>query len=322
MSLILAKNSRLAEHNKLPSDPNLLKNHKTLLKWAILVFLSLVWGSSYILMKRGLRTFSYDQMAALRLVWAGLILVPLFVRALRKIQKKDYPTLLIVGIFGNGLPAFLFAMAQVVVPSSLSGMLNSLTPLFSVLIGLIAFRMKTTWQQIAGILIGVGGTALLLQSGTETNIDPQLIPYCLLVVAGTLCYGISVNFIRFKLATMPSADITSVAFGFLLVPAIVIAAVTWTQGNDPTTSPTFAADLAYVALLGILGTGLAVLIFNYLLKISSLLFATSVTYIMPIIAILWGIMDNESFGLLDGMGILVILFGVFLINRFKPEGRT
>ncbi len=322
MSLILAKNSRLAEHNKYPSDPNLLKNHKTLLKWAILIFLSIVWGSSYILMKRGLRTFSYDQMAALRLVWAGLILLPLFIRALRTVEKKDYLPLAIVGLFGNGIPAFLFAMAQIVVPSSLSGMLNSLTPLFSVLIGLIAFRMKTTWQQLAGVLIGVGGTAVLLQSGVETTLDPKLISYCLLVVAGTLCYGISVNFIRFRLAYMPSANITSVSFGFLLLPAITIATITWTNGEDPMASSTFLTDLGFVSLLGILGTGLAVLIFNYLLKISSLLFATSVTYIMPIIAILWGVLDGEAFGILDAVGILVILFGVFLINRFKPEGRT
>lgn len=290
------------------------------MKWAILLLLALTWGSSFILMKKGLRTYDFYGVATLRLLWASIVLFPLFIRSMKKIKARHWVAIVAVGIFGNGIPAFLFALAQNSITSSLSGMLNSLTPLFSLIIGFSFFKMKATPFQIIGIGLGLTGTYLLVQNGITNNWNPHTISSAAIVVGATICYAISVNLIKFKLTELNAITITSGAFVSMLPLLFIMGAFfVWPQVTDAGASATVLTDTFYIGILGIIGTGLAVLLFNYLIKISNMLFATSVTYLIPIVAIGWGWYDNEVISLLDILGILIILSGVFLSNRYKPK---
>lgn len=295
-----------------------MKESRNLLKWAILLLLALTWGSSFILMKKGLRTYDFYGVATLRLLWAAIVLLPLFIRSMKKIKARHWVSVVAVGVFGNGIPAFLFALAQNNITSSLSGMLNSLTPLFSLIIGFTFFKMKATLFQVIGIAMGLAGTYLLVQNGINYNWNPNILASAAIVVAATICYAISVNLIKFKLAELNAITITSGAFVSML-PWLLIMGLyfVWPQVNNAGTSATVLEDTLFIGTLGIIGTGLAVLLFNYLIKISNMLFATSVTYLIPIVAIGWGWYDNEIISVLDILGILIILSGVFLSNRYK-----
>jgi drug/metabolite transporter (DMT)-like permease len=281
------------------------------LKWPILIVLSLIWGSSFILMKRGLEAFSSEQVAALRITLAYLFLLPFLFKYYRIDLKKYWKGLLGMGMFGNLIPAFLFTKAETGISSSLTGMLNALTPIFTVIIGWIAFGSRTNSFQLAGVFTGFGGALLLLYNneGRQAN----NLGYAMLVVAATVCYALSVNIIRKHLSDLGSTRATVWAFMFTGPIAMIYLFSTGFM-EVLNTHPLALQSFGYTAILGIVGSALAVIAFNELIKLSSPIFAASTTYLIPVAAVGWGLADGEQVTWLQIMAVVVILAAVWLIN--------
>lgn len=288
------------------------------LHWIIFIALSLTWGSSFILMKRGMDAFSSDQVAALRLLIAFLFLLPLAFRHIKRDLLKHTPGIAMMGIFGNLIPAFLFTRAETMISSALTGMLNSLTPVFTLLLGLFIFKQKVKWLQVAGIVIGLAGAIGLLALGKSDSVDAgnqrQVIIGGALVVLATFFYGFAVNIIKSKLSTVNA--VTATVFAMCIIgPISGIYLFTTDFVHRMQTDPLAMQSLGYVAILAIFGTALSVIVYNILIREAGTLFAASVTYLMPIIAMAWGLFDHESVTLLHGLFILIILSGVWLVNK-------
>lgn len=284
-------------------------------QWIILLFLAFTWGSSFILIKRGLEVYSYFEVAALRMSISFLCLTPFVVKYFKTIERKYWKYLAIVGIFGSGIPAFLFTKAQTGLSSSLTGMLNSLVPLFTLLIGMIIFKIKFKANRFIGAFIGlIGAIGLITSNGIDLN--NSNLSYTFYVVAATICYAISVNIINTYLKEISALKITAISFIFIGPPVLIYLFstnfVTTTVNNEAA-----AIALFYIAILSIFGTVVSVILFNMLIKKTSGVFATSVTYLIPIIAISWGVLDGESVNYIQIISIIIILIGIYFINKFK-----
>jgi len=282
-------------------------------RWFFLILLSLIWGSSFILMKRGLDSFSSIQVGALRVSIASVTLLIVGFKHLRIISRNNILQLFLAGLFGNFLPAFLFAQAQTQLDSGITGILNSLVPLFTVVVGMYVFSIKVKRGQIIGIVIGLIGTIILILKGADINTDTNYF-YVLFVIAATISYAINSNLIKRYLGKEKALSITVSAFSIFLIPAIIIL---YNTGffNDYTFQQNQNESLMYIAILAIVGTAISVAIFNQLIKISSPIFATSVTYLIPIVAVAWAVFDGESLHWVQLLGTAIILSGVYLVNR-------
>jgi drug/metabolite transporter (DMT)-like permease len=288
------------------------KADHVLLHWIIFTGLALTWGSSFILMKRGLEVFSSNQVAALRLFIAFLFVLPLSFRYLRKDQFQYWTGYLGSGVFGSLIPAFLFTAAETGITSSLTGMLNSLTPVFTLLVSIIYFRSKPQRYQVIGLIIGLAGAVGLMlvskDEGSNTHIW-----YSALVVIATLCYGISVNIIRSKLGNVNAVAAT--IWMLLFVGPLAGIYLFTTDFVTRMQQPLAWQALGYVAILAIFGTALSVIVYNLLIKQAGILFAASVTYAIPIVAVLWGVFEHEAITLYHVLFIAVILCGVWLVTK-------
>ena len=277
-----------------------------------LLVLSVIWGSSFILMKKGLESFSNIQVAALRIFFSFLFVLPFIVRNMKVLSGRNIPSLILVAVLGFAIPALLFTKAQTRISSSLAGMLNSLTPLFTLIVGLSLYKSKARWISIAGVLTGLAGaTGLVLQDGL--NMLRGINGYALLVVLATLSYGINVNEVKYKLEDLSSIQITSLAL--LFVGPLAGIYLLFSDFSTAVRSEGSLMNLGLIAILALFSSVIAVWLFNHLLKFTTTLFASSVTYIIPIFAILWGISDGESIRAVQLVWIGVILFGVYLVNR-------
>jgi drug/metabolite transporter (DMT)-like permease len=287
---------------------------KLIKNYAVLILLAIIWGSSFILMKRGLDVYSYTQVAALRLFIAFLSLTPFLLRAVKVVQKKHIIPIVVMALFGNGIPAFLFTKAQTQLDSSLVGILNSLVPLFTLLLGVYFFRTKPTKTNIAGIIIGLFGAVFLTYStiggGVEIN------DYVFLVILATVMYAISINVIKKYLQDLDALSISSLAF--LMIGPFSAIYIFNTDFLVLSASSEGVESLLYIVLLAVVGTSLAVVIFNQLISRSSAIFASSVTYLIPIVAIFWGIFDGEKVTLIHLLSVVIILSGVYLVNKKSP----
>ncbi|MBI2720730.1 MAG: DMT family transporter [Bacteroidetes bacterium] len=284
------------------------------LAWFILILLSLVWGSSFILMKRGLEAFGSTEVAALRIGIAFVFLSPLLIKHYKIDLKKYWPGLILMGVFGNLIPAFLFTKAETEISSSLTGMLNALTPLFTIIIGIFWLKLKPSGTQISGIIIGfISAVALVF---FDTNNEPSKnAQYGLLVVGATLCYAISVTGIKKFLGDLNSVTATVWAFTFTGPLALLYLFGFTDFAVHMKTSPVALQSLGYLCILAIVGTALSVILFNILIKKAGAVFASTCTYLIPIVAIGWGLMDYEIVNWIQIMSIVVIIFSVYLINR-------
>ena len=292
------------------------------LSWLYLILLSLIWGSSFILMKEGLIVFTSDEVAALRISIAFLALSPFLIKHYKSINlKKDWPGLVIMGTFGNLLPAFLFTAAETQISSSLTGMLNALTPLFTILLGVLVFKTKIQKFQIAGVAIGLIGAVCLLgfaEGGGET----KNINYSLLVVAATFCYAISVNGIKKYLTHVNSIAASVWAFTFIGPVAIAYLFLRTDFQTHFSENAGGSAALGYVCLLAVFGTAIAVILFNNLIKISGIVFASSCTYLIPVVAIGWGLLDGETVTVVQFFSMGIVILGVWLINKKKTDQKV
>lgn len=284
-------------------------------QWIILLLLAFIWGSSFILMKRGLETYSFTQVAALRIAISFFCLLPFAVNYFKSIDKRYWKYLAVVGIFGNALPAFLFTKAQTELSSSLAGMLNSLVPLFTLILGLLLFKAKFKGNRFIGAFIGlVGAVGLVTSNGID--LENSNLSYTFYIVAATMCYAISVNTINRHLKEVQSLTITAISFLFI-GPPITSYLLTTDFIAVTTTNPSAGISLLYISTLAIFGTVISLILFNMLIKKTSELFATSVTYLIPIVAIFWGVYDGEVINITQVVSIAIILIGIYFINKFK-----
>ncbi len=290
-------------------------NDKKLLNWIILLVLALVWGSSFILMKRGLEIFSSSQVAAIRIFVAFLFLSPIAFRHIKKDLLRHWKAFLGMGMFGNFIPAFLFTKAETGISSSLTGMLNSLTPLFTIITGMMFFNIRSRWQNVLGVLIGLAGAIGLIASGSGAAPGAYSNSwYSMYVVAATVLYALSVNIIGKHLKGVNSVTAAVWAL-FFIGPLAGVYLFSTDFVTIMQSHPHAWKALGYVSVLGIFGTALSVIIFSVLIRNSNPVFASSVTYLIPVVAMMWGIFENESIHLMHFVWIGVILGGVYLVNR-------
>jgi drug/metabolite transporter (DMT)-like permease len=290
--------------------------NELIVSWGLLIILSLIWGSSFILIKKGLVVLSAGEVGALRIVSASLFLLPLAIKKLRTVSKRHLGLLLASGLMGSFFPAFLFAKAQTQLTSSMTGILNALTPLFVLVVGGFMFKQKITANQIFGLIVGFIGTGLLIFAKSGGGFG-EINFYAFFVVLATFLYGNNLNLIKFYIPDLKPVVISSVsmmligpfAAGYLFFGTDFITNISNKEGA-------FYAVSAIV-LLGVMGTALALILFNKLVQMTSPVFTSSVTYFIPIVAVLWGLLDGEQFFIGHFIGMAAIILGVFLANKKK-----
>lgn len=279
------------------------------LRFVYLTILALVWGSSFILIKRGLVGLNPFQLGALRMVFAAIFLLIIGYKSIAKIQKHHWKYLALTGLLGTFFPVFLFSVAQTQISSAISAILNSLTPLNTLILGIVFFGIDFQRRQIWGVFIGLAGSALLIIYGAIENPNANYY-YALLLIIASFCYAVNVNLIKIHLSDLNPLSITTGNFVVLLVPALTVLYFSdfWIAIEQESTQDV----IVYILVLGIVGTALANILFFKLIKISSPVFASSVTYLIPVVAFLWGLLDNESLTLIQLLGAVIILGGVYL----------
>lgn len=292
--------------------------NQKLISWTIIFALVLTWGSSFILIKRGLEHFSATEVGALRVVITFLSLLPFAIRAIPKVSKKDFVWLGTSGIVGSLIPAFLFSIAQTGIDSATAGLLNSLTPLFTLVIGYLLFGLSTGPRNILGVIVGlIGAIGLINVSGG--NAFGFNLKYASLIILATIFYAINVNLIKAKLKHISSLNITSLTFFVAGLVAVVILTGTTDALPKLIHEPGALTGLFYIAILAMVGTAGAMIAFNYLIKISSPIFASSVTYLIPLVARAWGFSDGEYFSVWHLVWTMMILGGVILVNSKRTK---
>ena len=275
--------------------------------WLVIAVLSLIWGTSYILMKKGLESFSSLQIGSLRILITFLCLLPVAIRNFHKLNRKNIVSILIIGFFGSGIPAFLFPLAQTKISSTLAGMLNSLSPVFTLVIGIFFYNRKPIKSQIIGVFLGLVGAIGLLYSGSFS-----FNYYGLLVILATILYGISSNEVS-KVEGINGFQITALAF--MVVSPIAIIYLLFSDFSQVTSTGHWLRNLGCIILLAIMGSAVALALFYLLIRDTSPVFGSMVTYFIPIISTLWGLADNEVLTPSMFVSIAVILAGVYIINR-------
>lgn len=284
------------------------------IRWFFLFLLSLIWGSSFILIKKGLLGLTPLQLGSYRIIISSVFIFIIGYKTLRGISKTQWKWLAVSGFLGTFFPSFLFAFAETEVDSTIASILNSLVPLNTILLGLIIFKIKSSRFQIFGVLLGFIGASLLILEGAELNPN-QNYWYAGLVVLATLMYAANVNIIKKYLFEVPPVAIVMANFIVIFIPALMV--LWFSNGFSASTmqNEAFLPSLGCIVLLSVFGTALAKIVFNKLILISTPVFASSVTYLMPIVALFWGLLDGEVFGWLQGCAAIVILSGIYLANK-------
>jgi drug/metabolite transporter (DMT)-like permease len=281
------------------------------LKWTLLLTLALIWGSSFILIKKGLVGLSAYQLGALRIIFTSLFLLIIGFKSLTEIKQYQWKYIAVTALFGTFLPAFLFAIAETKVSSSVCSILNSLTPLNALLIGIVGFGLAFKRSQFIGVLIGLIGTAILIFSGKQEATENYT--YAVLVIIASICYALNVNLIKKYLSDVKPLSITTGNFTVLLIPALIV--LFSTNFIEIVHLPATQHSMLFILVLGIVGTGVANILFFKLIQMSSPVFASSVTYLIPIVAFFWGLLDKEMLTPFQFIGAFVILVGVYLANK-------
>ena len=284
-------------------------------KWVYLVLLSLIWGSSFILMKKALLGLTPVQVGALRILITSFFLLLIGFKSLKKIKKEQWKYVFYSALLGTLFPSFLYAFAIHKIDSSIASILNSLTPFNTLLVGTLVFGFLFQKKQIVGILVGLVGTLILILKGADLNPN-QNYWFALLPIISSIGYAFNVNIIKKYLQDLEPLAITTGNFVLIIVPALIVLATTgfFTSFElNETTEPA----LFYIGVLAVVGTGFAKIMFNKLIQISSPIFSSSVTYLIPIVAVIWGILDGEKLSIIQLVAGIIILFGVYLVNKKK-----
>lgn len=286
-------------------------------RWVLLLIIALTWGSSFILIKKSLLAFTPYQIGAYRVAVSGLILAYFGIPALLKMKKTTLFWVILTGFFGNFLPMFLFPIAQTRVSSSLAGILDSLVPVFVLIFGFLIFGIKSKGLQVLGAIIGFVGAGLLMLF-SETSTEESNLGYALLVVLATACYAVAALIIKERLHHVRSMDLSAAVFSVWMIPSFLILIFSGFF-NNLNTNPQTLESLGYLSILTILGTAIAIVLYYKLIQITSPVFASTVTYLLPLVAVIWGLIDGESFSIWYVIGGLLILWGIYLIREKKKN---
>jgi drug/metabolite transporter (DMT)-like permease len=279
------------------------------LKWVYLMILALIWGSSFILIKKGLVGLTALQLGSLRILFAAIFLLLIGFKSLVKIPKEKWKYIALTSLFGTFTPAYLFAIAETEIDSSITAILNSLTPLNTLILGAMAFGINFKRSQVWGVFIGLVGSLLLVFNGA-INHPEQNYYYAILVIVASVCYAINVNLLKKYLHHLSPLSITTGNFAFLLLPTLLI--LFFSGFFDVIHVDTVQHSVLFIMILGVVGTGIANILFFKLIQMSSPVFATSVTYLIPIVAFFWGLLDHEMLTPVQFFGAFIILIGVYL----------
>jgi drug/metabolite transporter (DMT)-like permease len=284
-------------------------------QFTILIILGFIWGSSFILMKKGLIAFNSFQVASMRLFFAGLIAVPFLVKYRKEIEPKDWIWLIMAGFIGNGFPAFMFTYAQKSgLDSSMAGALNALTPVFTLIVGVLAFNIKSNWKQITGLIIGLAGAVFMIFSKMEIQIKEfSFIPF-LLVFLATFFYGINLNIIKSKIGHIKPILAGMLPLSIVAFPATGVLFASDAPNVLQAPSTDLDISLTAIILLGVIGTALSLFVYNALIQKTNALFGAAVNYMLPFVAAMWGVMDGEAFGKTELLSLSFILVGIYLIR--------
>ena len=282
-------------------------------KWIFLFLLAFIWGSSFILIKKGLVGFTPLQLGSLRIIITALLLFLVGFKSLKNLPKNKLKWIVISGFLGTFFPAFLFAYAETEIDSAIASILNSIVPINTIVFGFLAFKMHSSKRQVFGVLTGFAGTFLLITNGASINPN-QNYWYAFLVIIATVMYAFSINIIKRHLQNVSPIAIAVGNFAIIIIPAFIVLIFSGFFTSQVIQGPDFTMSLFYIFLLSLFGTAIAKVLFNNLVQISTPIFASSVAYIMPIIAVSWGFLDGESFGFWQGVATVIILLGVYLAN--------
>ena len=282
-------------------------------KWFYLISLSLIWGSSFILIKKALVGLEADQLGSLRIIFSSIIIILIAWKRLSKITRLEWKWISISAFLGSFFPAFLFAFAEKEIDSAVASIINSIVPLNTVVIGLVLFNIRSTKRQIIGVLIGLAGTYMLIMSGIKLNPDQNYL-YSGFVILCSFLYALNVNIIKKYLQHLSALTITVGHFAVIIIPAVIVFCFSDFDVNSLRNQETIDS-IIYVLILAVFGTALAKILFNKLIKISSPVFASSVTYSMLIVSIFWGLVDGEKFSIYQLIATIIIILGVLLTNK-------
>ena len=290
--------------------------NKKLINWGIFILLSVIWGSSFLLMKIGMKAgtvqLSPYQVASLRMVFSGIVLLPFAFKALQQIPKNKLGLVILSGIIGNFIPAYLFCIAETKIDSALAGILNSLTPLFTILVGMLVFKISIDSKKIGGILLGLVGLCISVVAGKTLHFEN--ISFSIFIILATICYGFNVNMVGKHMQNISAINIASLAFSFSIIPGMIILYMTGYFSNDFTNPALLNATLAS-GTLGVINTSIASILFYVLVKRAGILFASTVTYAIPFVSLAMGLLYNEAIHPMRLLGLAIILCGVYIVNK-------
>ena len=287
----------------------------SLKKWGTLVILSLIWGSSYILIKKGLTGLTPIQLGSLRVIVTTIIIAPIGYQKIKHIPRQKMKWVALSAFVGSFFPAYLFAFAETEISSSITAVMVSLTPLFTLLISVFVFGEELLKKQVFGVLIGFTGIIVLINN--ELFASSFNILYIMFIVLAAFCYAINANVLKYKLSNIPALGIVFMSFLFMFIPAFIILCFSDFPFSDFTSDPLIIESIIYIVILALFGTAIAKVLYIKLLAISTPVFSVSTTYLMPVVAIFWGLLDGEEFKLTQFTGTAIILLGVYLVTKKK-----
>ena len=287
----------------------------SLRKWGTLVILSLIWGSSYILIKKGLTGLTPIQLGSLRVIVTTIIMAPIGYQKIKHIPRQNMKWVALSAFVGSFFPAYLFAFAETEISSSITAVMVSLTPLFTLLISVFVFGEELLKKQVFGVLIGFTGIIVLINN--ELFSSSFNILYIMFIVLAAFCYAVNANVLKYKLSNIPALGIVFMSFLFMFIPAFIILCFSDFPFSDFTSDPLIIESIIYIVILAVFGTAIAKVLYIKLLAISTPVFSVSTTYLMPVVAIFWGLLDGEEFKLTQFTGTAIILLGVYLVTKKK-----
>ena len=287
----------------------------SLKKWGTLVILSLIWGSSYILIKKGLTGLTPIQLGSLRVIVTTIIIAPIGYQKIKHIPRQKMKWVALSAFVGSFFPAYLFAFAETEISSSITAVMVSLTPLFTLLISVFVFGEELLKKQVFGVLIGFTGIIVLINN--ELFSSSFNILYIMFIVLAAFCYAVNANVLKYKLSNIPALGIVFMSFLFMFIPAFIILCFSSFPFSDFASDPLIIESIIYIVILALFGTAIAKVLYIKLLAISTPVFSVSTTYLMPVVAIFWGLLDGEEFKLTQFTGTAIILLGVYLVTKKK-----
>jgi drug/metabolite transporter (DMT)-like permease len=284
-------------------------------KWGTLIILSVIWGSSYILIKKGLTGLTPVQLGSLRVIITTILIAPIGYNKIKHIPKNKMKWVAISAFVGSFFPAYLFAFAETEISSSVTAVMVSLTPLFTLLISVIIFGEELLKKQVIGVIIGFLGIVVLINNELLSSSFNLL--YVMFIVLAAFCYAVNANLLKYKLPNIPALGIVFMSFLFMFIPAFIVLFFSEFPFSDFTSNPLILESIVYIVILALFGTAIAKVMYIKLLAISTPVFSVSTTYLMPVVAIFWGLLDGEEFKLTQFIGTSIILIGVYLVTKKK-----